>query len=111
MPKSVYSMLIAATMCGAIGQVFFKLGANGRNGLLEFVNPWILAGLAAYGLSTMLWIFSLSRAPLTVVYPFTALTFVIVYLAGVLVLGEAASARSITGICVVLVGLYLISTS
>ncbi|MDN7907546.1 hypothetical protein QZM18_26010 [Burkholderia diffusa] len=39
----------------------------------------------------MLWIFALSKAGLTVVYPFTALMFVLVFLAGIVFFGERVS--------------------
>jgi uncharacterized membrane protein len=48
---------------------------------------------------------------LTVVYPFTALTFVLVYLVGVFVLGEATSLKAMVGVAAVLLGLFLISTA
>jgi multidrug transporter EmrE-like cation transporter len=48
---------------------------------------------------------------LTVAYPFTALTFVLVYLFGVLILREPATARALVGIGFVLAGLFLISTA
>jgi undecaprenyl phosphate-alpha-L-ara4N flippase subunit ArnE len=107
----VYLYLLAGTVLAALGQVLFKVGATGRNALLEFVNVWIIAGLVSYALSTMLWIYSLSRAQLTIVYPFTALTFVLVYLVGVFVLGEATSLKALVGVAAVLLGLFLISTA
>ncbi len=105
--------LIATLVCGAmfaaVGQVAFKLGATGRESLAAFVNGWILFGLLSYAVGTGLWIFALSKAPLTLVYPFTALTFVVVYAAGVLFFGDATSPRQLAGVGLILVGLYLIT--
>lgn len=109
MKPAVYTVLIAGTVMAAFGQIAFKLGATGRETLWAFLNGWILVGLASYGIGTALWIFALSKASLTVVYPFTALTFVLVYFAGVLVLGEPTSAKQLFGVGFVLVGLYLIT--
>ena len=103
--------LLSGTLCAAAGQMLFKVGATGRESLESFFNHWILSGLALYGLDTLLWIFALSRLPLTVVYPFTALTFVLVYLGGVLVLGEQTSLRAVSGVLLVMLGLYLISSA
>lgn len=111
MQRSVVVLLFAGTALAAVGQVLFKLGATGRVSAASFVNPAILAGLACYGLGTLAWIYSLSKAPLTNVYPFTALTFVIVYLAGVFFLGEPSSLRGWSGIALVLAGLYLMTAS
>lgn len=111
MTPRIYAYLLAGTLFAALGQVLFKVGATGRNALFDFVNAWIIAGLVSYALGTMLWIYSLSKAQLTIVYPFTALTFVLVYLVGVFVLGEATSLKAMVGVAAVLLGLFLISTA
>jgi len=111
MPTTVLILLLVSTLCAAIGQLLFKVGATGRESILSFLNTWIVSGLILYGLGTLLWIFALSRVPLIVVYPFTALTFVLVYLGGVLVLGEHASLQAILGVLLVLGGLYLTASS
>lgn len=111
MPVAILLSLLAGTLCAAAGQILFKVGATGRESLWSFLNVWIISGLFLYGVGTLFWIFSLSRVPLTVVYPFTALTFVLVYLGGVLILGEHTSLRAIAGVFLVLGGLYLISSS
>lgn len=90
--------------------MLFRIGAQGRIALSQFVNWPILAGISLYGISTLLWIYTLSRLPLKNVYPFTALTFVVVYGAAVLVLGERPTWRGFVGIGIVLVGLYLVVT-
>jgi drug/metabolite transporter (DMT)-like permease len=100
--------LLAGTMLAAAGQVLFKVGADGRVALLEFVNPFIAAGLLCYALGTAAWIYALSKAPLTLVYPFTALTYVLVYASGVFLLGEETSVRAVAGALLVLAGLFLI---
>lgn len=105
----VYAVLLVGSALAAAGQVAFKLGATGRTHWLAFCNGWIALGLTCYMLGTLLWIFALSRASLTVVYPFTAFTFVLVYLAGVLVLGEVTTARQVGGVLLVLAGLYFIA--
>ena len=111
MSTSLIGYLLGGVMLAALGQVLFKVGAIGRNELSDFLNPAIFGGLFCYGLGTMLWIFALSRAPLTIVYPFTALTFVIVYAAGVLWFGEETSIRSLLGIAMILSGLFLVSSN
>jgi undecaprenyl phosphate-alpha-L-ara4N flippase subunit ArnE len=78
--------------------------------LPAFVNGWIALGLLAYGAGTVMWVYALSRAPLTLVYPFTALTFVMVYLCGVWWFGEPTSPKALLGVACVLLGLYLIAT-
>ena len=111
MPARVLALLLAGAVLGAIGQLCFKLGAHGRESLVAFLNVWIGLGLFCYGLGTLAWIAALSQARLTVVYPFTVLTFVLVYGLAVVVLGEPLSAQGLLGVGLVLVGLALVSTA
>jgi drug/metabolite transporter (DMT)-like permease len=104
-------LVLTGSLCAAGGQILFKLGATGRETLVSFVNGWIVLGLGLYAAGTVLWIYALSKAHLTVVYPFTALTFVIVYLFGSVLLGEPASAKALAGVALVLLGLFFIATA
>ena len=109
MTPSPVVILMTSTVCAALGQVLFKIGARNAQTLPEFLNRWILLGLFAYGIGTVLWIFVLARMPITVAYPFTALTFALVYLAGIFLFGEAITARTLVGVALVLGGLFLIT--
>ena len=111
MSPTMLLLLLAGTLCAAAGQLLFKVGASGREALGSFFNLWLLSGLVAYTLSTLLWIYALSKVRLTVVYPFTALTFVLVYLFGVLILREPTTVKALVGVAFVLGGLFLISTA
>ena len=51
----------------------------------------------------------LSRTPITVASPFTALTFALVYLAGALLFGEPVTIRAIAGVILILGRLFLIT--
>jgi drug/metabolite transporter (DMT)-like permease len=106
---SVYLPILAGVVFAAIGQVALKVGADGKQTPLEFLNVWIVLGLVSYGIGTLLWVFSLSRTGLTVVYPFTALTFVLVYMAGVVLFGEQVGYAQWLGIALILGGLYVLS--
>jgi multidrug transporter EmrE-like cation transporter len=98
------------SLCAAAGQVLLKLGASGRTSPLEFMNLRIAGGLAFYLLGTVAWIYGLSKVNLTVVYAFTALTFVLVYMAGFWLLDERIAVRGWVGIGFVLAGLLLVWT-
>ena len=86
-------LLTLAAISAASGQLLFKVGANGVQTLSGYLNLSILAGLVLYGFGTMVWIYALSSELLVNVYAFTALTFVLVYLGGVLLLGETITSR------------------
>lgn len=97
--------LIAGSLCAAAGTFLLKLGATDSVAVQDFVNPHIMGGLSLYGLGSALWIYAMSRAPLSVVYPFTALTFVLVMLAGVLLLKEEATPAMLGGSVLILAGI------
>jgi drug/metabolite transporter (DMT)-like permease len=104
-------ILTAGSICAAFGQVALKVGASGQLRLIDFLNGWIAAGLISYGVGTLIWIYGLSRASLTVVYAFTGLTFALVYLAGFVALGERLSPRGLMGLGLVISGLALLMSA
>jgi drug/metabolite transporter (DMT)-like permease len=102
---------VLGSVLAAFGQVSFKHGANGHMVLAEFMNMWIFAGVALYGAGTLLWILALSAVPLTVLYPFAALTYVLVNILAVVLLDERLTARGLAGTALVLAGLFLVASS
>lgn len=105
------ALALLGAVLAAFGQVSFKYGAEGRAALPEFLNFWIALGFTLYLAGTICWILALSAVPLTVLYPFTALTFVLVNAFAVMLLGEQLSARGVAGTALVLLGLFLVATS
>lgn len=108
MTRLSIGLLLIASFSAAAGQLLFKLGAQGHARLIEFANMQILLGLLLYLIGTAIWVYVLSTERLTEVYAFTALTFVLVYVAGVFVVGERLVMSTVIGICLILAGLYLI---
>ncbi|AMO24442.1 hypothetical protein GCM10027034_12910 [Ramlibacter solisilvae] len=102
---------VLGSVLAALGQVSFKQGANGHIALADFVNMWIFTGLVLYGVGTLLWILALSAVPLTVLYPFAALTYVLVNVLAVVLLGERLTPRGLAGTALVLAGLFLVASS
>lgn len=108
MPLTAY--LLLACITAAAGQLLLKAGASNRTQLLEFVNLQVAAGLGGYAISTLLWLYCLSKLPLRVVYPYTALTFVLVVLGAVAIFDERFGWRAGVGTLLVLAGLVLVTT-
>ncbi len=78
--------------------------------LLEVgLRPGILGGLACYGLSLLVWIYVLSKADASFAYPFLGLGFVIVALAGFVLLGEPLSPRKIAGTLIIAGGVVVLA--
>jgi drug/metabolite transporter (DMT)-like permease len=103
-------MLLAASLAAACGQLLLKVGAQHKTHAAQFLNLPIALGLSLYLCGTVLWIYVLSKEKLVVVYAFTALTFVLVYLGAVLTLGESLTLKAGGGVLLVLAGLYLLAS-
>ena len=110
MAKQTIILLFLSAFSAATGQLLFKVGADGRNTIQEFINLPIISGIIMYAIGTIIWIYVLSDEKLVNVYAFTALSFVLVYLGGVLLLGEKLVAAGVVGVILVLAGLFLIVT-
>lgn len=101
-------VLLASCVLAAVGQLLLRSGAEGRTGFAEFLNHALIGGLVAYAASTLLWVFALSRAQLTSVYPFTLLTFVLVGTGALVLLGERINGVVLLGSTVIVAGLVLV---
>lgn len=111
MARSTVLLLLAAAVAAAVGQLLFQLGARDRIGLLAFLNPYIVLGMLVYGIGMVAWIYALSKEQMVSVYSFTALTFVLVYLSGVFLLGEQITFTKSIGIALVICGLYFVTSN
>jgi drug/metabolite transporter (DMT)-like permease len=104
-------LVIIGAILAAAGQIFLKLGATGAKFVSDYLNARLAAGLVLYAVGTVLWIMALARLPLSKVYPFTVLTFVIVYVASFAVLRERITETVLFGALLVLAGLIVITLS
>jgi undecaprenyl phosphate-alpha-L-ara4N flippase subunit ArnE len=100
---------IVGSVLAAVGQIFLKLGASGAVAFTSYLNWRVAVGMSCYVLGALAWLVALSRLPLSRVYPFTILTFVLVYVASVFILGERMTATLLVGVVFVLVGLLIVN--
>jgi drug/metabolite transporter (DMT)-like permease len=108
-------LAVACVALIASGQVLFKYAANALRisgsyldtGVLSFV----LVALVIYGGATILWIALLQHAPLSRLYPYMALSFVLVPLAGWLLFHEQIPLGQIAGLALIVAGLVTIAAS
>jgi drug/metabolite transporter (DMT)-like permease len=109
MKSTMLGLAVLGAVLAALGQVSFKWGATGRTVAADFINPGVALGLVLYAAGTLSWIRVLSEVPLTVLYPFTALTFVLVNVLALALLGEQLTPRGMAGTALVLLGLFLLA--
>jgi len=116
----VLLIILCGILCASLGQVFWKIGMNAVGAVNEFtlpgiismfLNPLVILGLCMYGLSTIFWLVALSQRDLSYVYPFIALTFLIVLLVSKFILHENIGIYRIAGTLIIISGLILIVRS
>ena len=115
----MFALLFASVVCDVAGQVCFKLGvghdespARGQSimgfALQTLRSPWVLAGLAVYAVEFVIWFAALSLAPLSLAFPFAALSYCGVVVASRWILNERVSARRWLGTVAVAAGVALV---
>lgn len=117
MQRPTMVLVLAAVLFSAMGQLLLKSGAQqlASLGRLEFLlaaarNVHVLAGLLAWTASTACWLFVLRVAPLSRAYGLTSLTYVLVFLASVLVLGEQVRRLHVMGTVLIVIGIGCLLT-
>ena len=108
------AFVASSVVCGSVGQVLLRLGARDI-GISEpfsllaeaLTTPLVLAGLAAYVVSSALWIVVLSRVRLAVAYPLGASNYFVVAVLATL-LGEDLSPTRWLGTFVIVTGVALV---
>lgn len=74
-------------------------------------NPFILLGLSCYVVSVGLWIVALSRVEVSYAYPLASLGYVINAIGAYYLFEEPLSPLRLTGIGIILIGVYCLSRS
>ena len=112
MSTSWLPLAVGSVVLAAIGQFLWKLGARGLGPGFSLIavalNPMVWAGLALFGISSVLWINVLHRAALSVVYPIGSLSYLIIMFLSWHYLHEPMSALKVAGVLTIMLGIGLI---
>lgn len=113
MTSSIPVLFAITIALNVVGQYLLKAGTGQVTLALSqwvaiITNPEILLGLAAYVVSLVTWLLLLKRLPLAVAYPTLSLSYVLIVLAGVLVLREPWSWTRVAGSAVIVLGVWLL---
>ncbi|KKC48025.1 membrane protein [Paenibacillus sp. D9] len=109
-----YLLLLFNILCLVAGQTIWKLGLDrtgglGTDNLLQvLLSPLILAGIALYGIATVLWLAVLSRLPLSAAYPLQSLAYVLGLLLAWRLFGEAVPPNRWIGCGIIVAGVLVI---
>lgn len=111
MRGTTMALILGAVAFSALGQLCLKSGARRLAGLghLEFLlaaapDVRVLSGLAAWGASTVCWLYVLRVAPLSRAYLLSSLTYVLIPMASVLIFGEQLRRMHVLGMMLILMG-------
>lgn len=112
-------VILASMACAVGGQLSLKRGMNraGRVSRSSERIDWragaggVLGGLAFYGLSTVLWLFALSRVELSYAFPFLSLAFVAIMVGARIGLAERLRTSRIVGSLFIILGVILVGLS
>ncbi len=103
--RDFLGLIVVSNVLGAAGQLFFKMGLNSNNNLLLL---FLAVGLVAYGISTIMYFFVLSRERLSWVYGLVGLSYIFATILAYFVLKEPMPMVKIAGISVITIGIGLI---
>ncbi len=104
-------LVFCCTLLGAAAQILMKLGANrlAKPSLLQMItNAPLMAGYCFYGMSTLLLVLALRKAPLSVLYPIISLTYVWVTVLSIFIFNEQMNVFKVTGLAVVVLGVAVL---
>ncbi|MFF9321776.1 hypothetical protein ACF1BP_28765 [Streptomyces sp. NPDC014735] len=110
-------LLLFAVFSSAGGQIMLKHGMKGaavaaHGGgsvvLRAATSPWVVLGLLVFAVSAVAWMTTLATVPLSIAYPFNALGYLLIVLAGATVLHERTSLWTWGGSLLVVVGLITV---
>lgn len=117
----IYFLILLGVLLNAAAQLLLKAGMN-QIGHFEFSmaniipigfrvagNLPIVSGLFAYVVSVVVWLMVLSRVQVSFAYPMLSIGYVVNAIAAYYFFGESLSVMRVTGIFIIIAGVYLIA--
>lgn len=116
-------LILVSVSMSSVAQMLLKMGMARRNAadvdtvgvvaqiLGGLLNPFVMSGLALYGLGAVLWLAVLARLDVSVAYPFVGLGFVMTMLIGYFVFGDFITPQRVVGTLLIVWGVILVARS
>jgi len=118
-----FTLVLCGVLINAVAQLLLKAGTNAV-GAFEFsaanvwpvgwklaTQPYILAGIACYVVSVVVWILALSRVEVSIAYPMLSIGYVLNAIAAWYLFGEAVTPARLTGIGIIVLGVFVVARS
>ena len=118
---ATFLFIFAGVCLNAVAQLLLKAGTNAVGAIHLTMDTWfatglkvatqlpIVAGLACYVLSVVVWIIGLSRVDVSVAYPMLSLGYVLNALGAWYFFGEMISMQRMVAMAIILLGVALIA--
>ena len=116
-----YLLILLTIAISIIAQTFLKTGMKNigivnslqLSQIIPLVfrmgsNLFVILGLSLYVVGTFFWLILLSRLDLSFLYPFGALQYLFIFLVSYLFLGEEIKLARIIGVCIIMLGIFVI---
>jgi multidrug transporter EmrE-like cation transporter len=121
MALSLLAIILTSVALNAFAQVLLRkamlrvgrtnLEVSAEYVLLVALEPWLIAGMACYAISIIMWLFVLSKVEVSAAYPFLSVGYVIAAVVGFFFLGENVTPTRMLGIVLLCSGLIFIARS
>lgn len=123
MTYAAFALLMAGVLLNAGAQLLLKAGTNALGVLTLTREDWVdtlgrmatqghfVLGAACYAASLVVWIFGLSRVPVSVAYPLLSVGYIVNAIAAHYLFGEAVTSTRWLGIGFIVFGVWLIAKS
>ncbi len=116
-------IILFGVLLNAAAQLFLKEGMR-RIGHFEFVwsnivpiglqvagNVFVLGGIFLYVVSVAVWLLVLSRVDVSFAYPLLSVGYIVNAVAGYYLFQENLSMTRVTGIVIIIIGVYFVTRS
>jgi len=123
MTAAAFAFLMTGVLLNAVAQLLLKAGTNALGVLTLSRETWTDTvvsmatqghfglGICCYALSVVVWIFGLSRVPVSIAYPLLSVGYVVNAVAAHYLLGESVTASRWLGIAFIVIGVTLVARS
>ena len=112
-------LILLNTLILVSGQFLWKIGMTNRSVSFDsigaifrvMISPYILSGLFLYGMATVLWLFILTKVPLSVAYPIQSIAYILAVFGAYFFFQEEITLWKVIGVILIMAGVSFIGVS
>lgn len=112
-------LILLNTLILVSGQFLWKIGMTNRSVSFDsigaitrvMISPYILSGLFLYGMATILWLFILTKVPLSVAYPIQSIAYILAVFGAYFFFQEEITLWKVIGVILIMAGVSFIGVS